>query len=372
MTLGPSGSVLLVDLSNLCRDERLLVPGLAADLGILDQLREAVASSEVVEVRQIRAVADRSLIGLLPAEQRRRFRELERSGEIEVSALADERLLALAFDDAAGSVLIASLDHFDDFRRAYPTIQGSTDRFLGWDIAENGSISLYFRDMEVHDHHRLSRKEESAELKARRLRRDSLVGQAVSNYFRCSNAECLVAQLWPERIPQLPRYDDRSGAFVCPSCGGELTEVGSRPRAVQLIVYLHGVERLRLLVSDGERLELGRRHAKRCFGLDQELGEAEVASVSRRHVAVQLDGAMLYVEDLGSRNGSVLRRRGEDVALTKGQRVAFGPRDVVALPSGITIDRSGREHPIAAQSGSSLHAEPSPDERSVTLLRRRP
>jgi hypothetical protein len=249
-------------------------------------------------------------------------------------------------------------------------IQGSTDRFVGWDVAASGAMALYFRNMGVHDHHRLSRKEESAELKARRLRRDSLVRQAVATYFRCSNGDCLVAQLWPERIPQLPQYDDRRSAFVCPSCGWDLTDVGVRPRAVQLIVFVHGAERLRLLVSDGERIEIGRRHAKRCFGLDQELRDAEVAAISRHHVALQLDGATLYVEDLGSRNGSVLRRRAGDISLAKGHRVAFEARDVLALPSGITVERSGREHPIADASERSPTEELSPDDRSVTLLRR--
>ena len=125
--------------------------------------------------------------------------------------------------------------------------------------------------------------------------------------------------------------------------------------------------------SRGERIEIGRRHAERCFGLDLELGDAEVATISRRHVAVQLDGVTLYVEDLGSWNGSILRGRTGDVALAEGQRVTFAPRAVLALPSGITIERSGRAPDrdlswVLAASGrvagrSSCH---SPEEEVVT------
>jgi hypothetical protein len=371
VTISPDGAVLLVDLSNLCRDERVLGENVCADLSLFEELRSAVDRSDAVNVSEIRAVADRSLLEILGPDHRRQLRELERSGTVEFSTLADERLLSLAFEEGSTPApLVASMDAFDDFRRAFPAIQGSTDRFVGWERTSVGAMVVFLRDMGVHTHRRMSRKEESAELKARRLRRDSIIRQAVANYYRCSNPECFVGQFWPERMTQLPMYDDASDRFVCPNCQRELTIVGARPAAVQLIVFLHGEERLRLLVSDGERIQFGRRHTEQCFGLEAELGHDNVAAVSRRHVAVRLDGGTLLVEDLGSRNGTILRSGRSANELKSGISLRFGPKDVVALPSGITIERSGRsfpmEHPEMGDAPATKDVSDAP--RSVTRL----
>ena len=97
---------------------------------------------------------------------------------------------------------------------------------------------------------------ESAEFKARRLRRQSVVRRASETYFQCSNPQCLLAQLWPERLPELPRFDDRADQFVCPSCGGSLIVGDRRSAASQLIVFLDGEEQLRLLLEEGDRVGL--------------------------------------------------------------------------------------------------------------------
>ncbi len=340
---------MVVDLSNLCRDRRLLAPGVRADATLIDRFVAALEASEVVFGR-LHYVADRSLPPLLDRAGKRRLREMEHEGTLEYSAIADEDLLELAFGtDADSLTLVSSLDNFDDFRRSYPAIQGSTDRFIGWEPDADGRIRVFRRDMGIHAHHRLSRKEESEELKARRLRRQSLVRQATETYYRCESSTCLLAQLWPDRIPDLPRYDARDNRLVCSSCGGDLAVGEPRPAATQLIVFFMGTEQCRLLLDEGQRLEIGRTDAKDRIGLEARLGTEAASTVSNQHVAFERRSGRVTVEDLGSRNGSVLRRLDgsqPDKRLLAGVPTAIGRNHSVALPSGITIELSGRSIPL--------------------------
>lgn len=225
---------------------------------------------------------------------------MEKGGKLELTAGADERILDIAFGSAGGyRTLVASLDNFDDFRRAFPIIQGSRDRFLGWEAGEQGQLVVTRRNMGHHTHHRLSRKEESAELKARRLRRDTLVQQATERRYICTNRSCLLAQLWPDSIPDLPRYDDCIQAFVCPRCLGPLRPGEPRPEAVQLIVFLDGGEQFRILVNAGEHLIIGRRDGKGCVGLQDRHPARAAKAISRSHLAVAYDNGQVSVEDMG-------------------------------------------------------------------------
>lgn len=364
------GPLVVIDLSNLCRDQRLLSPRLNADVALLDQFAEALEISEIV-FSDLRSVADRSLAPMLDSAGKRRLRELEQQDLLEYSSIADERLLDLAFGAQADpDTLVASMDGFDDFRRAYPEIQGSTDRFVGWAPGPDGSIRVARRDMGVHSHQRLSRKEESAELKARRLRRESVVRRATETYFRCDNRGCLLAQLWPDQLPELPRFDDLTDKFVCPSCEGPLTTGERRPESTQLIVFLHGAEQFRLLLDEGERVAIGRKDAKGCVGLDSRLPPDSADAVSRHHVAFMRTAGHVEVEDLGSRNGTVVRSLDggdPDDRLEAGTRRALSRRSVVALPSGITLELSGRRVPLDGE--RPLDADdPDVDHRATRIL----
>ena len=142
MTRTDDAALVVVDLSNLCRDGALLTPGVAADLSLLHRFIGALETSPI-EFRSVILVADRNLPPLLDADGRRHLRSLEHDGAVEYSSLADERLLELAFgSDAAPDTLIASQDYFDDFRRVFPDIQGSTDRFIGWQSTADGTLAV--------------------------------------------------------------------------------------------------------------------------------------------------------------------------------------------------------------------------------------
>lgn len=361
-----AGTLVVVDLSNLCRDDRFLPSGVDADLTLLDQFIDATSGLGLGHVTAL-SIADRSLLHLLSDTQRRQAKAMEKAGRLEMTAMADERILDIAFGSAGGDrTLVASLDNFDDFRRAFPMIQGSRDRFLGWEVGEDGQLVVTRRNMGQHTHHRLSRKEESAELKARRLRRDTLVRQASERHYMCSNRSCLLAQLWPDSIPDLPRYDDRIQAFVCPNCLGPLRPGEARPDAIQLIVFLEGQEQFRVLVNSGERVTIGRRDGKGCVGLQDRLPAHAAEAISREHIAVGYADGRVDVEDLGSRNGSTIRSHGDERPLRPGAAEPVSPRAVVALPGGITIERSGRSIPLDGERPGS--AEVSNDDLRVTRL----
>lgn len=214
MTPARAGTLVVVDLSNLCRDDRFLPPGVGADLTLFDKFIDATSELSLGHVTAL-SIADRSLLHLLSDTQRRQAKAMEKARLLELTAIADERILDIAFGPASGDrTLVASLDNFDDFRRAFPIIQGSRDRFLGWEAGERGQLVVTRRNMGHHTHHRLSRKEESAELKARRLRRETLVRQATERHYVCTNRNCLLAQLWPDSIPDLPRW---ARAMAAPS-----------------------------------------------------------------------------------------------------------------------------------------------------------
>ena len=243
-------------------------------------------------------------------------------------------------------MLVASMDAFDDFRRQYPEIQGSTDRFVGWEPAGRSAISLFMRDMGVHDHWRISRKEESEVLRARRIEKEEVVRRATERFFRCDNEQCLLAQLWPERLSELPRYRQDSDDFVCPSCADPLVDAGPRPAFVQLIVFAAGEEQFRFSVPEGGTVGLGRTDAPNRIGLERALPVETLASVSRSHATFELTEGSLRVRDEGSTNGTELRRTGgashHVEKLRPGDAVVFGPRATLSLPGNITIERSGR------------------------------
>ncbi len=368
------GPLLVVDLSNLCRDQRLLLRGVKADISLLDRFTDALEMSDI-GFSLLRSVADRSLPPLLDSAGKRRLRELEQENLLEFSSIADERLLDLAF--AANSdarAIVASMDCFDDFRRAYPEIQGSTGRFVGWEPGPDGSIRVVRRDMGVHSHQRLSRKEESADLKARRLRRESVVRRASETYFCCQNSRCLLAQLWPDRLPELPRFDDLTDKFVCPSCEAPLATGEQRPRSTQLIVFLHGAEQFRLLLDEGQRVEIGRRDTKGCVGLESRIGSEGSSAISRQHISLIRSDGQVTVEDLGSRNGTVLRwidGSHPDERIQADVPKVIGRRNAIALPSGVTIEVSGRTLPLDGERAPETGASEVDDRATRILATRR-
>ncbi len=377
--------MLAVDLSNLCRDRRVAhlsafstSPDISPEIGptdlsteiaVVDQLVAGIRSTGIV-IDKLILIADRNLPHHVDEATRRRLRELERDGRLEYSSVADERLLELAFgSEARPGTLIASMDWFDDFRRTFPAIQGCTDRFIGWEPYEHGSLRVHLRDMGVHTHRRISRKEEAAELKARRLERKSLVRQATLYEYTCACADCLLAQLWPDRLPELPRWDDRNQQFVCPSCNGPVEQGRPRAPSVTAIVQLDGTEHFRLVIEEGKQVVIGRREGTGRVGLAERIEGASLDAISRDHLALRFDGSSLTAEDLASRNGTLLRDpSGRERRLRAAEPQVFGPRATVVLPGGVSIELSGRAAHAPAETDDASSAEAADTDGRVTRI----
>jgi len=355
MALAGGGAKVIVDLSNLCRDQRFLKTGERADLSALRMLTDALSASDAY-FGEVYCVADNSLLQYCSPDDRKSLRRLERDGLLELSAVADERILEMAFQEAVDSrSLVVSMDFFDDFRRTYPSIQGSTDRFLGWEPDENRGLKVFWRDMEHHSHHRLSRKEEAEELNLRRLNRGVLAQRATSTYFRCINSKCMLARFFPEHIPELPKYDQGADNFVCPICDLPLETGLPRPGLAQLIVFHEGAEQFRILLEEGESIAIGRTDSSRCIGLESRLSslsEKSVLAVSRRHVLFTLELGRVNFADAGSKNGTVLRDLSGsegDHYLIDAKRYRMKMNHAVVLPCGITVELSGRSLPYSGE-----------------------
>jgi len=356
-------SGVLIDGSNVCRDKSISPKG--ADTAwerldlILYTLRSALPTSSLLHV-----VADRSLYQRLDAHGKRCLRDLKNQGHLEEVKFADERLLELAFSDTSPyqGALIATMDRFVDFRRRYPELDAT--RAIVWSTDDGGEPVLEFRPFGPRPHQQVSRKEEEGELYERGLRRYEVENRAAARYFRCREEECLLAKLWPDRLEELPRYDQDQDRFVCPSCKELLDDAGPRPPAVAVIVFFDEVERGRFLVEDGPGVMVGRSRSKRCIGLEELLPGSNLAMISRTHIELSMDAQNVTVEDLDSKNGTQISDLESSlttaVELPPGCAYSWSLDSRIILPSGVTLERSGRRHPISGKHvDNSLPTEPS-------------
>lgn len=346
---GQEGPVLVIDASNVCRDDRLHPVGVEASWGRIDALLDAIDRSRIIDYVGYFLVADESLRNRLSREDRDAFDHRLALGELEQLRVADTRLVELTFGKTSpfASAVIASNDYLDDFRRSHPEIDHAMA--VSWGADDSGRPTPVLRPFGERAHQLLSGKEEEGELKRRRLERRRVQDEAARWYFRCRSTSCALAQFWPERLEELPAYDSATGQFVCPGlgCGRPLERLGERRPAVLLVVFKDGDEAARLLVEDG--VEVGRSDASRCIGLSRFFA---CPAVSRHHVRVSVERDDVFVEDLGSKNGSALRRRRsrDDLQeLRPRRRVRWALRDVLELPDGITIERSGRRLPFRGE-----------------------
>ena len=352
MTLFSSGPDVLVDLSNVCRDDALCHAGERASWRNFEAVIKAMNRAPIA-LGRVHAVADRSLYPLLDDYGRAQLKTFRKKGLLEESKLADERLVEYLFDSESPfkPAVILSRDMFDDFRRHYPQIQGAQDLFLEWRGTSLDAISIHWRDMQQRTHQKISRKIEVGEMKARRLLRDTVRERAMAHDFRCVNRGCLLAGLWPDRLLELPTYDRSVDGFVCPSCGNALEVVGQRAATTQLVVYFDGEEQMRILLTEGGSVMVGREDQKGCVGLSRALSAELVAAVSGEHLRFSLTNGRVTVADLGSKNGTMMMMRsgGIPTELEPHRPVVFHSRLRALLPGGISVELSGLVAPFSGE-----------------------
>lgn len=351
----------LIDGSNICRDVSISPRGADAAWERLELLLHSFGSA--FSPSSLYVVADRSLFPRLDARGKQCLKALRTQGRLEEVKFADERLLELAFSDDSPrqGAVIATMDRFVDFRRRYPELDAA--KAIVWSTDDEGGPVPEFRPFGTRPHQQVSRKEEEGELYERGLRRYEVENRAASRYFRCRQEKCLLAKLWPDRLEELPRYDQDHDCFVCPSCKTPLDDAGPRPPAVAVIVFFDEVERGRFLIEDGPGVMVGRTRSKKCIGLEELLPGSDLALISRTHIKLSIDGGNVTIEDLDSKNGTRIGDLESDSTTAKEispGRASSWPLDSrIILPSGVALERSGRRHPISGKHvDNSLPTEP--------------
>lgn len=352
------GCTLVIDLSNICRDDRLAPVGTDTDWSRLRLLLDAIDGMEDLHYSGYYLVADRTLRGRLDAAGKRELRGAEGEGYLELQEFADERLVELAFGSSTlDNPILVTNDWLDDFRRSYPELDSAVA--VAWEPDGHGRPNPTLRPFGERTHHRVSRKEEEGELRRRRLLRQEVQEEAARWYYQCQSKGCAIAAFWPEHLEELPKFDAEARQFVCPGCGSRLARRDERPPAVQVIVYLGDRDAARLLVETG--IEVGRGDDRGCIGLARFLDQQDVAAVSRKHVRIHVDGDRVEIEDLGSKNGTRMEPRvagRSPIELVPGKRIEWKLRDTVVLPGGVRLERSGRRLPVT---GEQPLTSPDPD-----------
>jgi FHA domain len=333
-----------VDLSNVAR-ARELGGDRPADLARFIGLVHALSAFAGDESVQVYAVADWSLLrrrDLLSDEERATLRRWRNRGLIEVHDGADPRLLELA--DATG-IRVVSRDNYFDAYRTYPWIAGSRGRFLRPYLGPDG-VAVESRLMEDPPEWKLSRKEEQELLRPAGLYdskdRAGIRGDLLSRRWRCPEDDCPL--FGPQRGDDQPLPVYRGGVVRCPEHRTPLSDVGARPRLVQVKVVVNGVTRHRFRLWPGKEVTVGREPEPPGVALRRWLSSDVGEYVSRRHAVLHWTGDRLTVRDL-SMNGTQVRSKdqrsgGKRVRPDRPQQLDRG--QAVVLDDGVELVVSGR------------------------------
>ena len=286
-------------------------------------------------------VMDASKANQLGSECKRAYRKERAEKAVLEVDFADPEILRIAEEKDAA---VISRDGFKDRRREFPWIDGNRDQFFEWGI-HKGKVAIIARDMFIPSDFSKTRAEERAELKG--LGADIKkpeVERALRQVFRCDTESCWLHKYDPGhytgvpdlQIPQQPR---------CKVCGQVLTVLGEAPRLVQLKFSNSARTKTeRLTLAPGSSLIVGRESEKRLV-----LGvlDSDINLISHQHVRIEWDGSNLLITDLGSKNGSTLRRwagklHGYDKISPLEGAVKLLARDEVCLARTLLITRSAR------------------------------
>jgi pSer/pThr/pTyr-binding forkhead associated (FHA) protein len=122
-----------------------------------------------------------------------------------------------------------------------------------------------------------------------------------------------------------------------------------RPKAAQLIVFLDGDERLRILLQEGESIFVGRVDGTNCVGLQRTISTERLRGISREHLKFSYIGDEITVVDPGSKNGTQIRSKRAGNRGLSAEPTRLGRSESLELPDGITIELSGRSQPFAGE-----------------------
>lgn len=318
----------IIDLSNVLWIEDRL------DWDLVDQMMSAWRTQRDPDAA-FYGVLDTKTWYRLDGQSQSQVRQWQRQQRLQVISYADPVLLDLA-ERHPRSVIITT-DKFRDHRRDRPWLQG-TDRVIGA-VMRQGSIAFDPTDMSPIDDYEMSMRMEDADLKPRGIVTPE-AKQALLFDWACSTATCVWSKA--PQIDEDPAFG--GGGVLCPECKQPAGKLGARANAKEIVVLLDDFQADRIPLSEGSSLVFGRGRKVDHYDVRSLLPDSAAAFISRSHVAVHNVGGSVFVEELGSKNGTDLVREGGVTSpLPKGVRQRLQPTDRLSLANGqVRLRLSGR------------------------------
>ena len=290
-------------------------------------------------------VADRSLRHKLSDSDRATLESWQRTGRAELPDWADPVICELVEKYPEASIV--SNDYFRGLRREFPFLQGF-DRIYQHEVVARNQASLRRVRLSRLGEAEISRAEED-ELRTPLRLNDSDGARLLRFEWACDDPDCFWSS-YPA-IETLP-YNER-GRARCPECDSDLRQAGRASETRQLKLSTGGRTFERIPVTDGARLVVGRASGRSAIDVRRGLGEDQVDRVSREHLAVENRSGRVVVEDLGSTNGSIIRRAdGTPEPLHPNKRLALQIGEAVILGGVLNMEISGRRFARGSYLGS--------------------
>jgi hypothetical protein len=335
---------LLVDLSNVCRDDRLGGDEEASWSRyerVIRAWREQVNAASVVL-----AVADNNLIRkFVTVQDKAAYTSALGRGEVISAPDADPVILERARETGAA---VLSKDGFVGHRRKHDWIQGDAEHFWSWQSRPDGSVRILRRDMQVKGAYTMTAAAEKDERKAKNLR-DTDAQDLLARFWRCRNTACPRSAEEPLNDPPRLHY----GRILCSACREPVSDAGPRPPGRGFKVLADGSEQARFSLLDRQVLTLGRSDGTDVLDLSS-VAAAAAGKLSREHVRLEMRGGQPVVTDLGSLNGTTVERWdtrtrswGPLRTLERGVAVTLLPRDRLVLAGTVRVEQSARSYVVA-------------------------
>lgn len=283
-------------------------------------------------------VADNSLYYKLDEAGKRSLSEWKRKRMARSVSWADPEVLELATQFRTASVLTTDL--YRDHRRDFPWLQG-TDRV--WKpVVGDGTVGFERLDYSAIPAEEVSWRIEEADLTPKGFKTPE-ARDALKYEWACVNGACQ----WASKavIEEDPAF--QNGQVVCPSCSTPAKRLGFRESTREIVLLLDEDEIDRLPLAERSELTIGRGRDIGRYDVREVLEDAVAGRVSRDHLKVINRGGRIFVEELGSKNGTdIVREDGATAQLQVGVQQALAPCERLALAGGVlNIRLSGKKRP---------------------------